>query len=188
MHEVSLPLAHRLFAPRPVAFLTTRYRGRVNLMAVAWVCPVSMSPPMLGVAIDPASYTHDLLRRSGEFVLSIPGRRLAEKIVACGTISGAEVDKLVACGLETMPGHRVDAPLIDGCLAHLECAVVTAVEAGDHTLFIAEVLGAWAEEEAFGGDSAAEGTWRASDDEDLSPLLHLGGRSFCLPGLAVEQT
>jgi flavin reductase (DIM6/NTAB) family NADH-FMN oxidoreductase RutF len=186
MHEVPLPQAHRLLAPRPVAFLTTRYRGRVNVMSVGWVCPVSMQPPMLSVAIAPACYTHDLLRQSGELVLSIPGRRLAEQIVACGTTSGAEVDKLVMYGLEALPGHRVDAPWVDGCLAHLECSVVTAIETGDHVLFVAEVVGVWAEEEAF-ESTADSATWRASDDDEGAPLLHMGGRAFCLPGAVLER-
>jgi len=31
-------------------------------------------------------------------------------------------------------------PLLDGCLAHMECCVSQVIEAGDHAIFIAEVL------------------------------------------------
>jgi flavin reductase (DIM6/NTAB) family NADH-FMN oxidoreductase RutF len=60
------------------------------------------------------------------------------------------------------------------------------VTPGDHTLFVAEIIGAWVEEEAFAG------TWRCTqgdtpeDQEELCPLLHLGGRQFCVPGKAIE--
>ncbi len=32
------------------------------------------------------------------------------------------------------------APVLDGCLASMECSVVQTVEAGDHAIFIAEVI------------------------------------------------
>jgi flavin reductase (DIM6/NTAB) family NADH-FMN oxidoreductase RutF len=32
------------------------------------------------------------------------------------------------------------APILDGCLASMECSVVQTVEAGDHAIFIAEVI------------------------------------------------
>ena len=51
---------------------------------------------------------------------------------------------------------------------------------GDHTLFVAEVVGAWAEEEAF------DQVWLLpADSEELLPLCHLGGNRFCLPGVGL---
>ena len=55
-------------------------------------------------------------------------------------------------------------------MAHLECGVVGATEQGDHTLFLAEVLAAWADEDAF------EEHWQP--EHELGRLLHhLGGRT-----------
>lgn len=42
-------------------------------------------------------------------------------------------------GLEWAPGES-GAPLLKGCLACMECSVVQTVEAGDHAIFIAEVI------------------------------------------------
>jgi len=175
--EIPLGQAHRLLAPRPTCLLTTRYRGRVNVMTIAWTCPVSIEPPMVELAIHPSTYTHDMLRRSEEAVINIPGRSLAEQVLACGEASGQDVDKVARAGLTLDSGHRVEVPWIAECLAHIECAVVSITTPGDHSVFTAEILGAWAEEEAF------EGAWKAPEDnEELHPLLHLGGRRFCLLG------
>jgi flavin reductase (DIM6/NTAB) family NADH-FMN oxidoreductase RutF len=175
--EVPLGLAHRLLAPRPVCLLTTRYKGQVNAMTLAWTCPISREPPLLALAIHPARYTHDLLTRSEECVLNIPARPQAELALKLGGLSGADEDKVKACSLALAAGQRVQTPRIEGCLAYLECGLVECSAPGDHTLFIVQVVGAWAEEEAFGE------VWLLPEGvEELAPLVHLGGIEFCLPG------
>ncbi len=181
--EVPLGQAHRLLSPRPVSLLTTRYKGQVNVMTIAWACPVSLMPPLVMMAIHPSRYTHDMLKRSEECVLNIPGRPLLEQVVKCGSVSGAEVDKVQLAGLHLESAKRVEAPWINECLAHVECHVVDLLMPGDHTLFVAEIVGAWAEEEAF------DGVWLApADNEELQPLYHLGGDLFCLIGAKLGLT
>ena len=178
--EVPLTQAHRLLSPHPVCLLTARYKGRVNVMSIAWVCPVSLEPPLVAMAVHPSCYTHDMLKRSEEAVLNIPGRALAEQVLKCGTLSGEDTDKIKLTGLTLTSGRHVEVPWIEECLAHLECAIVNQSAPGDHTLFIAEIIGAWAEEEAF------DGIWlEPEDNEELHPLHHLGGRHFGLIGKVI---
>jgi flavin reductase (DIM6/NTAB) family NADH-FMN oxidoreductase RutF len=175
--EVALDQAHRLLAGRPTCLLTTRYKGQVNVMTIAWVSPVSLGPPLVALAIHPARYTHDMLLLSEELVLNVPGRPLAEKVMQIGSVSGRDEDKLILTGLTLESGRHVEVPWIEECLAHLECAIVDRLAPGDHTLFMAEVVGAWVEEEAF------DEWWLAPEEnEELSPLIHLGGRRFGLFG------
>ena len=175
--EVPLAHAHRLLAGQPACLLTVRYRGQENVMSLGWICPISLEPPLLVLAIHPSRYTHDMLERSQECVLNIPSRPLAEQLVRCGTLSGAEGDKLADSGLTLENGQRIEVPWIGECLAHLECALVERLAPGDHTLFVVEIVGAWAEQEAFGQ------TWIVNDQqEDLLPLHHLGGGRFGLLG------
>ncbi|HUT15668.1 MAG TPA: flavin reductase family protein [Anaerolineae bacterium] len=179
--EVSLGRAHRLLASRPACLLTTRYKGQVNVMTLVWTCPISMEPPLVAMAIHPSRYSCDMLKRSEECVLNIPGRPLAEQVLKCGSLSGEDVDKIQLTGLTPESGHRVDSPWIDECLAHLECVVLDILTPGDHVLFITEIVGAWAEEEAF-----CESWLVPQDNEALLPLHHLGGKSFCLMGKTIE--
>lgn len=178
--EIPVDQAQRLMAPRVTCLLTTRYRGQVNVMALSWACPISVAPTLILMAIHPSTYPHDMLKRSQECVLNIPGRPLAEQTIRCGTLSGADVDKVQVIGLALESGRRVQVPWLEACLAHVECGIVDVITPGDHSLFVAEVLGAWAEEEAFNG------VWLAPEDnEELQPLLHLGGRQFSLLGKKV---
>jgi flavin reductase (DIM6/NTAB) family NADH-FMN oxidoreductase RutF len=176
--EIPLNQFQRLVAGRPACLLTVRYKGQVNVMTLSWVSPVSSEPPLLGMAIHPSSYTHDMFKRSQECVINIPGRPLAEQVVQCGSVSGQQEDKLALTHLQLDNGRRVQAPWISECLAHLECSVVGTVAPGDHTLFVVEVVGIWAESGAF-----ANGFWLLPDDaEELHPLIHLGDTSFALLG------
>lgn len=173
--EVALLGCLRLLEPGPVTLVTSQFRGQPDVMAAAWVMPAGYAPPMVALALSPLTNTHYLISHSQEFVLNIPGRPLADQVMICGSYSGRDVDKFTRAALTPTDGRRVTVPWIDQCLAHLECGVVDAHEAGDHTVFLGEVIGAWAEEAAF-----AE-TWLL-EEEELSPLIHLGGRHFCVPG------
>lgn len=168
-----MEMAHRLLGGGPVTLLATRYRQRINVMALSWVTPISMNPPMLAVSVDQASLSHDFIERTGEFSLSIPGRALMERVRDAGLISGHDVeDKFDEVGLGAISGEAMSTPLVEGCLGHLECSVIEAYSAGeDHTLFVAEVVAAQAEEEAF------DETWLLGEEE-AKPLHHLGGHLY----------
>ncbi len=169
--EVPLSQATRLINSGPVVLVTAKYKDKVNVMAAAWTTPISHEPPLVGVSIAPQRFTHDLVRRSGEFVLNVPGRNLLEQVELCGSVSGRDVDKFKEAHLTPMEAKEVSAPLIEECLGHLECAVVEAFELGDHTLFVGQVVAAWAEEGTF------DEVWLL-EDEEAKPLHHLGGDYF----------
>mgnify|MGYP001043944029 CR=1 FL=1 len=181
--EVAFEQVHRLLAPRPVCLLTVRFRGRVNATTVAWAGPISLGPPLIALALHPSCYSHDLLARSEECVLNIPGRPWAELALKLGSVSGEDQDKVAVHKLALADAQRVEAPRLDGCLAYLECGVVDRLAPGDHTLFVLQVVGAWAEEEAY------DEVWLLPEGVDeLTPLVHLGGSEFCLPGRRWKET
>jgi flavin reductase (DIM6/NTAB) family NADH-FMN oxidoreductase RutF len=143
--------AYRLLYPRLVTLVgcCDPESGKPNAIAVAWSVPLSMVPPMVGVSIAPARYSHGLIQRAKEFTINVPPASLARKVSACGTTSGRDTDKFRSFGLTARRGRKVRAPVIEECIAHLECRLVNAVETGDHTLFIGEVLAAYVDEELF---------------------------------------
>ena len=63
---------------------------------------------------------------SGEFVLCIPSRAIANQVLAVGSQSGHEVDKFAVLGVGAIPA-KVQAPLIEGCVAWLECKVIALI-------------------------------------------------------------
>lgn len=179
--DVPLWQAYRLLQPGTVALVTTRYLDKDNVMPASWTAPVSYDPPRIGIAVAPMHLTYDLIRRSEVFALNIPGRPLAEQVDKAGRISGHDVEnKLAEVGLTEAEADEIDVPLIEECLAHIECGLVEAIDLGDHVWLVGEVLAAKADEDAF------DETWLLGEDEEKKPLLHLGGTVYAIPETRIE--
>jgi len=120
--------------------------GKPRVMTVGWFTRASFRPAMLVIAINQQRTLHHCIQDAKEFVVAIPGEDLARETLLCGTSSGNEVDRFKEGRLVTKPGNIVKAPIIENCLVNFECRLVEQVEAGDHTLFIGEVVTTWMNE------------------------------------------
>lgn len=120
--------------------------GQANIITLGMYMPISFSPPLVCIGIAPQRYSHDLISRSGEFVVNIPSMDLVKEMHFCGTKSGRNFDKFTATSLTSLPAKVVKAPLIKECIGHLECKVVQTHVCGDHTLFVGQVVSACADE------------------------------------------
>ncbi|MBI4673575.1 MAG: flavin reductase family protein [Chloroflexi bacterium] len=172
--EIDLARASRLLQPGPIALVTAKHKNKANVMVAAWVTNVSNDPPMVALAVHPARFTHDLIQKSGQFALNIPPRPRAEQVKKIGEVSGADIDKFVLTKLNLYEAKQVNAPLIVECIGHLECGVVDTIRAGNHILFLAEIVAASADELAFDGER-----WTLAD-ESVKPLHHLGGNWYAM--------
>ncbi|MDH4101121.1 MAG: flavin reductase family protein [Nitrospirota bacterium] len=159
----------RLLHPRAAFFITTADSdGKPNVMTCTWATPVSEEPPMLIVCIEKQHHTAELIRRSGEFGISIPSDTMVEQLVLCGTLSGHKDDKFAKAGLKQLPARYIKAPLIDDCIGWLECRVTDTVEAGECYAFVGKILSAAVDERFF-----QDGVWNAAS---RIPLHMKGGR------------
>lgn len=171
---VDLRHAYRLLAHGPVLLLTTQFRGQPNVMTVGWSTPLAGSEPLIGVAIAPARLSHDFISRTDEFALNVPHLDLLGRVYYCGTTSGRDADKWETAPLTPAEASEITSPLVNECLAWLECTVVGRLAVGDHTLFVAQVVAAQAEEAAF------QETWLPGEEAGRT-LHHLGGNLFTAP-------
>ena len=160
----------RLVNHGPTVLASCRHGGRSNLITLAWITPVSISPPMLAIAVAPGRFSHDLIAHSGEFVVNVPGSNLLKAVWHCGTRSGRDGDKFLGAGLTEAPGRAVAAPLVAECFGHAECRVVDAPRTGDHTLFVGEVVAASVESAAIDQHLVLRSPYHT--------LHHLGGPNF----------
>jgi flavin reductase (DIM6/NTAB) family NADH-FMN oxidoreductase RutF len=167
--------ALRLLNGGPVALVTTRFRNETNVMPAIWTISLSRRPPLIGVAVNPSRHTHDMLRFAEEFALNFPGRDLLNHTHYFGAVSGENVCKLELAKLPTFRASKIGAPLIEDCLAHVECSLEDALRLGDHTLFVGRVLVVQAEPEAF------DETW-LNEDRDSRPLHYLGADRYAVLG------
>ncbi len=120
-----------------VYIITAQASGKKNGMTAAWVSQVSFNPPLIMVAIAPARFTHGLIKASGFFAINTLSEDQVELAKYFGTHSGKDVDKF-----STIPYIEAGSgsPVLKEAMAYVECKLVNAFEAGDHTLFIGEVL------------------------------------------------
>ena len=178
-HAIPESDARRLLGGGPVVLASTSWRGNQNVMPVAFVTPLSIDPPLVGIAVHPARHTHDMVRFSEEFALNIPTRALLHHVQYLGSVSGLELDKLELTQLPTFRARKVEAPLLEGCVGWIECGVHDAYKIGDHTLFVGTVVAAQVEKDAF------DETWLLGDPEER-PLQYLGLNIYSLPGERLE--
>lgn len=175
---VALPKAYLLLNHGPTVLVSSAHGGRRNVMAAAWNMALDFDPPKVAVVIDKATLTRELVEASGEFVLNVPAREQAALTLAAGSQSGREVDKFSArVGAGATAASRVGAPLIEGCLAWLECRVIPESHIQrTYDLFLGEVLAAWADPEAFSGNR-----WHFPADARRS-IHYVSGGSFFSTG------
>jgi flavin reductase (DIM6/NTAB) family NADH-FMN oxidoreductase RutF len=178
---VPLPKAYLLLNHGPTVLVSSAHDGRRNVMAAAWNMALDFDPPKVAVVIDKSTLTRDLIEASGDFVLNVPARAQAALTLAAGSESGRGMDKIVKVGAGTTAASRVGAPLIDGCLAWLECRVIPEPHIQKtYDLFLGEVVAAWADPEVF-----SNGRWHFPDSDRRS-IHYLAGGSFFATGEPFE--
>ncbi|WP_043594278.1 flavin reductase family protein [Chromobacterium haemolyticum] len=178
---VDLAKSYRLLNHGPTVLVSCAAGERSNVMAAAWAMPLDFDPPKVAVVIDKATYSRELIEASGEFVLNVPCRAQAAEVLRAGGADGRRVDKFAHSGLSRLPSLRVGAPRVDGCIAYLECRVISKPEnESRYDLFIGEVVAAEADAEVF-----ADGHWRFDDDAKRS-LHYIAGGAFFATGEAFE--
>ncbi|MDR2055860.1 MAG: flavin reductase family protein [Desulfovibrio sp.] len=125
----------------PVLLISTRHKGRNNLMTVS--CHASLGfEPSIGIALGPWNHSHAALVEGGECVVAVPPANLLEQVVDIGNCSGAAVDKFSVFGLTPLAASAVKAPLVAECLYNLECRVVNRDLSAYH-FFVLQGLKAW---------------------------------------------
>lgn len=165
--DVPLPQAYRLLNHGPTVLVSAAHGGRRNLMAAAWAMPLDFDPPKVAVVLDKSTYTRKLIEAAGSFVLNVPCRAQADLAYTVGSLSGEELDKFEAFHIASFAGRVVEAPLVDGCVAWLECRLLPqpALQA-EHDLFLGEVVAAQADSRAWAG-----GRWQYRDGDEADPAL-----------------
>ncbi|MDI3502349.1 MAG: hypothetical protein PWR13_900 [Archaeoglobi archaeon] len=170
MREVELSDARFLLYPKSVVLVTSKAGEKENVLSVAWHMPTSHEPPLVLISIAFHRFSHELIKKGGEFVINVPPKELLPAVELCGSVSGRSIDKFEKAGLTKIPSKKVSPPSIKECIAHVECRVVDSFITGDHEVFVGEVVYAQAEEGVFENGSF---TLR-----ERTPLLFLGGDEY----------
>jgi flavin reductase (DIM6/NTAB) family NADH-FMN oxidoreductase RutF len=137
-----------------VTVITTRGEAHDFGMTATAFSSVSLDPPLVLVCVITGSTGADLIPRNGVFAANI----LSSRQEAISNYFASRDRPRGRDAFAEIPHHEVatGAPVIDDVAAFLDCRLVETHEAGDHLIFIGEVL-------ALGCD------------REVTPLLFHGG-------------
>jgi flavin reductase (DIM6/NTAB) family NADH-FMN oxidoreductase RutF len=130
------------FASGIAVVTSCRQDGSPCGLTASAVASVSLNPTLVLVCVDRASASHGWIEQAGVFALSILAGGRGETLARRFSTGGLE-ERFRGTAWRT---ERTGSPILEDALAWLDCSVTSAVQAGDHTIFIGEVLSADARE------------------------------------------
>lgn len=134
--------------PLPVVMVSSAdENGKPNIITIAWTGTICSDPAMVSISVRKERYSHELISKSGEFVINLTTEDLAFATDYCGVKSGRDVDKFKEMNLTPEKADIVSAPLIAESPVNLECKVTQVVELGTHDMFMAEVVAVHVDDE-----------------------------------------
>ena len=143
MSKIRIDAPSRPVYPSPAGLIVSvDENGKSNVMTAAEVFNVSLSrPPIVGIALRKATYTHSLIVKSREFTVNFPTVAILDKVDAVGSVSGrGGLDKFAEFQLTPLPSDEVKSVIIAECPVNLECKLLSVTEVGDHDLMLGEVV------------------------------------------------
>ncbi len=149
-HDVDDRLRRRVLWALPTGLYVIGSRAdtggevRRNLMTANLVVQVSVEPKLVAVAVDTAAVTAGLIEDGGAFSVNLLARQdrtVVRRFVKPVTDVALDASgALVAMAGEAAHDGRTGVPLLDGAVAHLECALRHRLPLGSHVLFVGEVV------------------------------------------------
>ena len=121
-----------------VTVITVDYEGQVHGMTANAFTSVSLDPLLVLVCVDHKARTHAHLHARKRFGVNVLSEQ--QKVISDYYARPERTHEHA----EAEVGARFDrtahgTPVLRGALAYLECRLHTVQDAGDHTIFIAEV-------------------------------------------------
>jgi flavin reductase (DIM6/NTAB) family NADH-FMN oxidoreductase RutF len=163
LREVPLPQAYRA-TPTGLFLISTAYQGKRNVQFAFRALGIGDEPPMLVIGIQDKNFSREMIQKSGEFVINVCSQNQLHAVDKSREMSGRNVeDKFIALGLETLPAKHVQAPLVAGCHANVECKLINELALDGLYLFVGQALASYV-------------------DDQVPPVGRLAGKTFRLDG------
>jgi flavin reductase (DIM6/NTAB) family NADH-FMN oxidoreductase RutF len=113
----------------------------MNGMTANWVIQCSFHPPLVAVAIEQDAYTRKLIDEGQVFSVNVvrsgpDAEAFVSKFVKPAKRAGNKLED------EEFTTAETGAPILARALSWLDCRVVSQLPAGDHVLYIGEVVAA----------------------------------------------
>jgi flavin reductase (DIM6/NTAB) family NADH-FMN oxidoreductase RutF len=126
--------------PTGVTIITMEHEGEVRGMTANAITSVSLDPLLLLICVDKRTITHRFLEQATTFAVNILAEDQEHVSRALASRDSDDARRLM--GHPYHPGQN-GAPILDDCVAYLECRITEVFPGGDHSIFIGEVV--WGE-------------------------------------------
>lgn len=120
--------------------LTVEHQGHSNASTISWLSQASFEPPLVMAGVKAGTLTHTMVEASGRFAINLLAADQADMAQAFFKHPEQEGNRLNGYAFEA--GPVTGAPLFLDAPASFECRVRETVKGGDHTVVVAEVVGA----------------------------------------------
>ena len=110
-----------------------------NIVTIAWTGTINSDPAMVSISVRKSRYSHELLCKNGESVITLISKELTYAMDYCGVKSGRDIDKFAETKLTKGEAKTVSVPIIVESPVNIECKVTQVLELGSHDMFLAEV-------------------------------------------------
>ena len=123
----------------PLAAVTSSWQGKDNVQMAVAIAAASIVPDRARVAVQlyKTNLSHDMVFSSGAFALNFLRPDQLNLIGDFGLVSGRDEDKLEGVGKTT---GKSGSPLLTDSFGYLDCQVINAMDGGDMTCFLADVM------------------------------------------------
>lgn len=111
-----------------------------NIITIAWTGIINSDPPITYVSVRKSRFSHDIIEKTGEFVINLTTEKLAFAADFCGVRSGRDTDKFKEQKLTASESRVVSCPSIEESPVNIECKVIEKKEYPTHDMFIAEIV------------------------------------------------
>src|SRR5437773_10699954 len=86
----------RYLEPGPIVLVSSKWRGKTNIMTMGWHMVMEFTPSLVGCLISSGNHSHRMVRDSGECVINLPTTKLIDQAIGIGNSSGGDTDKFAA--------------------------------------------------------------------------------------------
>lgn len=187
--ELEPRLLYRLLigsvVPRPIAWISSSSKsGVLNLAPFSFFNALSANPPIVGIGIGSVRVTTDSgvtetsfkdsyanIVETGEFVVNIVSRELAEKMVHSSGEFNSSIDEFKETGLSPEPSKLVACPRVREAKVSMECSLFKTIDLGASNLVLGRILCFHVDDSIYNDGYI--------DAVGLAPVARLGGEDYC---------
>jgi flavin reductase (DIM6/NTAB) family NADH-FMN oxidoreductase RutF len=120
-----------------VTVITTAAGERLHGMTANAVASLSLDPVMVLICVDKTTHTHRLLQEGKTFAVNVLAAHQEEVSRIFAKKSEPEVGTLRG---QAFRRGETGTPILEDCLAYLDCRVRGLLEGGDHSIVLGEVV------------------------------------------------